>query len=331
MEEFFAEEGLSGLLAADPAAGFEPAGERIGFGVWRPGLLEAHAARVAAGMTTRLLARPRPGGARVSRLRVTADPRRVIAGRDELAAALRGAGQREDVEAFRARKLVAGLHLVRMLRQLDRAADPRRMVKTRLVHGTDVVVVDEAYLARAPSELVRVAADGLVTDLPRTPLLVAAADCASVFVYDAARGVVGLGHAGWRGTYAGLPGAIVRCLSARYGSRAADLRVVVGPHADGERYDVGAEVRGAFCRDADRLGLSVRDLGVIFRPHPKRPGAWLFDNGSALRAQFVRLGVMPDHVEVSRYSTMRDRGLFASERVEGPDRRDTNVSMIVLH
>ena len=72
-------------------------------------------------------------------------------------------------------------------------------------------------------------ADGIITDTPSLPLTQRYADCTPLIVYDPRRHAVGLGHAGWRGTLAGMAAALVQAMTASFGSNPGDLVAVVGP------------------------------------------------------------------------------------------------------
>lgn len=124
------------------------------------------------------------------------------------------------------------------------------IVRIRQVHGADVHVVDRAWRERSrlrPEDVPAgssvalhtarslVEADGLVTDVPGTALLIRVADCVPVLLADPEHGVVGAAHAGRLGLVAGVVPATLR--------RMRDLgaqRVVawVGPHICGRCYEV---------------------------------------------------------------------------------------------
>lgn len=309
----------------------EPVHERIEEGVWRPGSLEAFADRVAAGASTKALERRAPDAPPKPRLRVTAHPDRMIQDQAGIAAALGPDG--ESAEAFQDRKLAAGMLLTRMLRQLDPDADAHDLLKTRLTHGTAIAVVDEAYVARPKDELVQVVADGMITDLKHRPIMVAAADCAPIIMYDPVHEAIGVFHSGYKGTLADISRRGIEAMATAYGSRAEDLRAVIGPYADGESYEVGADVHAQFRDAVDEDGTSrysPTELAEMFRPHPSQADKWLFDNGKAISIGLRRAGVAAEHVETSGYSTMRDNHLFPSERREGAKDRDTMLVMAVL-
>ncbi|MEK9156729.1 MAG: laccase domain-containing protein, partial [Patescibacteria group bacterium] len=177
----------------------ETNGERIENGVWIPGSLAEFSQDVAIGSTTKKLEqfaldeepeKPTP------RLRVTADAKRVIDDRSALEEALKASGNSASVDEYRGKKVVAGLILGRLVKRLDPEADLHRMIKTRLVHGKEIVLVDEAYLAQPKEKLASIVADGLITQMEHIPLLVAAADCAPVFVYDPVNKSMGMFHSG---------------------------------------------------------------------------------------------------------------------------------------
>ena len=84
------------------------------------------------------------------------------------------------------------------------------------------------------------AADGHCSAQRGTGLGISVADCVPVFVAHPS-GIVGLLHAGWRGTAARIvPGALAEM--AEQGAPAADLRIHLGPGICGACYQVGPDV-----------------------------------------------------------------------------------------
>jgi hypothetical protein len=68
------------------------------------------------------------------------------------------------------------------------------------------------------------------------------ADCAPILLYDPARHVAGIAHAGWRGTVSGAAVSALLTMQAAFGSRPADVQAGIGPCIGPDRYQVGAEV-----------------------------------------------------------------------------------------
>jgi polyphenol oxidase len=193
---------------------------------------------------------------------------------------------------------------------LTHAADPTLVVENRrrfarslhvnpewltvvgAVHGSAVVRVDR------PLTLVE-GVDGIVTDRPGVALFAVFADCLPLIVYDPVKRALGLAHAGWRGTEAGIAGEVIAMLEREYGSVAAELRVGIGPGICGDCYEVGPEF-------AER-----------FPPEVLKPGdgdRLLLDLVEANRRQFVAGGVLPGHVWAHELCTLESECLFSHRR-----------------
>lgn len=161
--------------------------------------------------------------------------------------------------------------------------------------------------------------------------MVAAADCAPVYFYDPKNKAVGLCHAGWRGIAKGVSGAVIEKMASSYGSQLQDIVVAVGPYADGANYEVGESVYEEFLNARDAEGKNIFDenfLQACFRR--QKNGKFLFDSGIAIRNFLIRLGLRPENIEVSEFSTIKNNDLFSSERKEGSTERDSFINIITL-
>lgn len=110
-----------------------------------------------------------------------------------------------------------------------------------MVHGAHVVRVD---VLRPPVRT----GDACITDRPGVPMMITTADCVPILFHDPVRGVVGLAHAGWRGTVEGVAGATVDAMSQEYGCQAASLQVVIGPAIGPCCFEVDQDVAEPFRR-----------------------------------------------------------------------------------
>jgi hypothetical protein len=103
--------------------------------------------------------------------------------------------------------------------------------------------------------------DALWTRSPQVVLAVSVADCVPVFIWDARQRWVGLVHAGWRGTAAGV---LHRALATllEHGARPGDLGVALGPCIGPCCYAVSPDVAARFAPDAwhERAGAPHLDL-----------------------------------------------------------------------
>jgi polyphenol oxidase len=107
------------------------------------------------------------------------------------------------------------------------------------VHGSTVARVDE------PKDVVQ-GVDGLITDSKGVALFATYADCYPIVLWDPVKRAVGLAHAGWRGTVAGVTKAAVKAMQDEYGSAPKDIRAGIGPGICGRCYEVGADVASQF-------------------------------------------------------------------------------------
>ncbi|HRE29379.1 MAG TPA: peptidoglycan editing factor PgeF [Anaerolineales bacterium] len=107
------------------------------------------------------------------------------------------------------------------------------------VHSADVIY---ATAPRAPGQDHHGKADALITDRPEVTLFLRFADCVPILLYDRARHVIGLVHAGWRGTVSGVCAATVSALTRQFGTDPTDVVAAIGPSISGPRYEVGPEV-----------------------------------------------------------------------------------------
>lgn len=177
--------------------------------------------------------------------------------------------------------------------------DPARTVTTRQVHHADVVRAEEAP---EPPD-----ADGLVTAVPRLPLLMRAADCSLVAVFDRSRRALGVCHAGWKGSARGIVVNLVRALAEHYGSRPGDCLAAVGPTIGAARYPVGPEVPAAFLRS--------RAWAREYVTH--REGRLHFDLAGANVRFLLECGIPRGSIETADLCTVDHPELLHSYRRDG--------------
>jgi polyphenol oxidase len=184
------------------------------------------------------------------------------------------------------------------------AADvnPDRVCSLWQVHSADVIVVD------GPVEGQRwiTQADGMITNQPDTPLTMRFADCTPIFFYDPVKEVIGMAHAGWRGTVAGIAGNTVRLMQHTYGCVPADIQAAIGPSIGCDNYQVGAEV-------VEAVQQFFGETDTLIQRNPSTQAAHL-DLWAANRLDLERAGVR--QIEVAGISTASHTHEFFSHRAE---------------
>ncbi|MBN2305218.1 MAG: peptidoglycan editing factor PgeF [Anaerolineae bacterium] len=181
------------------------------------------------------------------------------------------------------------------------AVDESRVCSVWQVHSADAVVVrdpapERGWLARA---------DGMVTDRPDLPLVMRFADCTPILLYDPVRHVVGIAHAGWRGTVLGAGPSTLATMQTAFGTRPQDVQAGIGPSIGPERYQVGEEVA-----EAVREAFGQLD-GLVRRADD---GSAYFDLWAANQLVLERAGVT--QIEVAGICTASRTGEFFSHRAE---------------
>ena len=170
---------------------------------------------------------------------------------------------------------------------------PERWALAGQVHGADVRVIDAPGLYRNT--------DGLVTATRGLALGILAADCAAVLLADAAQGVIGACHAGWRGTAAGIVGRTIEQM-VTLGARPAAVRAYVSPCISVAQFEVGPEVAAQF------------DEAVVHQA-PEQPRPYV-DLKAALHAQLRAAGVPEAQIEIDPACTASATDRFFSHRAE---------------
>ncbi len=182
-----------------------------------------------------------------------------------------------------------------------------QLVHAHLEHGNRVVRV-----GTAAHGTVIPACDGLITNEPGCGLTMNYADCGSIFLYDPVNKAIGLGHAGWRGAIANLPGALVAAMVREFGSRPADMLAGLGPCISASHYEVDepviSEVHRVFPKWVDRLlSYRVDDDG-------QRVGRPYFNLALANHIGLYEADVK--QVEMPAFCTASRTDLFFSHRAE---------------
>ena len=177
------------------------------------------------------------------------------------------------------------------------------------VHGRAVAAVGDGDRGRGTRTLDDApACDALVTATPGLGLAALAADCVPMVLVDPDARVLGVVHAGWRGTAARAAAAAVEAMA---GLGAAPARIVagIGPAIPADRYQVGDEVA-----EAVRAGLGGAAAGVLA---PDGPGHWRLDLVAANRAVLVDAGLASGQIAVWPGGTGPGTPFF-SDRAERP-------------
>lgn len=176
----------------------------------------------------------------------------------------------------------------------------------RQVHSPDIV--DVSALQAGKIGLMHAGnGDGLISHNPLDLLLTFHADCVPICVVDPEKRVIGLAHAGWRGTAGGVASNLVEHLAAQYDSDPGHLVAALGPAI------------GSCCYEVDEMVIeAMGSLPYLNRVAHKVEGRWALDLARAQREALVAAGLRPSHIVASRLCTSCWASDFFSYRREGP-------------
>jgi YfiH family protein len=177
-------------------------------------------------------------------------------------------------------------------------AEASALVGLSQVHGNAVAIVDLPWAAGAGPR-----ADAMVTRAPGVALGIITADCAPVLFTDAAAGVVGAAHAGWRGAVAGILDATVEAM-VKLGAEAGRIEAAIGPCIGQASYEVATDLRDAV------LGHGAGD-GCFFAAG-RSPDRWQFDLSGYCAARLRAAGI--GEVRTTGEDTQADPERFFSHR-----------------
>ncbi len=115
-----------------------------------------------------------------------------------------------------------------------------RVVTMKQVHGDRIVEVTDQTRKEAGE------ADAMVTREREMYLGILTADCVPILLVAPKRKAVGVVHAGWRGTLAGVAAKMVRLLQEKYDVPPAGIEAALGPSIGACCYEVQSDVTGPF-------------------------------------------------------------------------------------
>lgn len=134
-------------------------------------------------------------------------------------------------------------------------------------------------------------------------LVIKSADCLPVIVYDSVNARIAAVHSGWKGTANSIvKEAITKMLSL--GSKAADLKVYVGPHIQKTSFEVMDDVKNVFEKN-----FSYED--IIFKKDEKH---YLIDLGKVVKLDAISMGAKKENIYLSKVDTVTDERFHSYRR-----------------
>lgn len=194
---------------------------------------------------------------------------------------------------------------------------PKQFLTVRQVHGDNFLLVDDpAFHVPGDKPLEY---DGIITSQPGLAIGVKTADCVPILLVDRARRVIGVVHAGWRGTSLRIAAKAVDCFKHHFSTDTRDLVAAVGPAIGHCCYQVDTQVYQAMDAESRNGCFQACEM----------EGRWMLDLPSLNRQHLVAAGMLPENIDMSGLCTSCRRDLFYSHRGEqGRTGRHLNFLML---
>ena len=176
------------------------------------------------------------------------------------------------------------------------------------IHSGNVTIITEGMRSKGAfnqNEAVE-ATDAMVTDLPGICLVILVADCVPLLFFDPALNVIGVAHAGWKGTLQFVALHTVRAMEKDFGCSPQDIIVGMGPSIGPCCYEVGPEV--------------ITQVKAVFSSHQEyvrhesKDGKGHLDLWKANRDQLVQAGIRRENIETANQCTCHNAHIFFSYR-----------------
>jgi hypothetical protein len=180
------------------------------------------------------------------------------------------------------------------------------------VHEDKVHVVDEKFTAS-------IKGDALITTTPKLSLEIFTADCLPIFLLEPKKRVVGIVHAGWRGSAKCITQKTLSLMKQTFGIDPIRCIAVLGPCIHVCCYKIQEDVLSVFQeRFPEWKDIVIRNKRGIFLDLPKLN-----------QYQLLESGLVKHNICISHFCTYHQEDLFYSHR-RGPEKSGRMMSFIGL-
>lgn len=166
-----------------------------------------------------------------------------------------------------------------------------------LSHSNDVSILEESSQQLAEC-------DAVITRLKSIPLLITAADCVPILLYAPEKNILGIVHAGWRGTAGRIVEKTVIAMQENYLVRPSQIIAAIGPAIGQNNYEVSDEVARALVDSCESDSI-LETSGTKPKVDLKKTNQLQLDNAGVMK------------IFISELDTASQTSLFYSHRMQG--------------
>ncbi|MBI5047812.1 MAG: peptidoglycan editing factor PgeF [Deltaproteobacteria bacterium] len=185
--------------------------------------------------------------------------------------------------------------------------DASRLLTINQVHGSDIFTIDKPV--KDISGLSKTSADAIITNQCGIAIGVLTADCVPILLADPVKNVVGVVHAGWKGTAKGIIEKAIETMVKQFDSDKKAILAAIGPSIGQCCYKVDETVIKEF---------GVRSLEFKGNEFIEKKGtAWRVDLKKTNYAQLLKSGILKQNISVEDICTSCRNDIFFSYRADG--------------
>lgn len=180
------------------------------------------------------------------------------------------------------------------------------LVLSKQVHETEIVKVtkeDKGNGVLSPNKWESM--DGLYTDTPGITLVTHYADCVPLFFYAPEYGMIGMAHAGWRGTVQEIGKKMIETWIRDEHIPASAIQVAIGPSIGPCHFEVDEDVAKPFLNQFPN---------ATYIKYDEDKGKYNIDLWACNKESLMNAGVLEEHIIVSGICTCCYDQLFFSHR-----------------
>ena len=185
--------------------------------------------------------------------------------------------------------------------------DDQSVIQAQQVHEAKIAVIEKAVQKPGP-------ADGLCTKSAGLSLMMVGADCPLVVIFDPVEQLLGLAHAGWRGTVQQIVRRLVGTMADQLQGCPENMLAGIGPGICPRCFVVGKDV---FNEVMDNLSEAEQLIHQMDAPAADGQQQWNFDLVRANQKQLMSAGLVRENIELSGCCTFEQPGDFPSYRRDG--------------
>lgn len=177
------------------------------------------------------------------------------------------------------------------------SSEEKRIIIPQQIHGNGCLTIKKG------DELKRkYKGDAILTDRKDIFLTVSVADCLPIFLVEPKRKVVGLVHAGWRGTLLGIAKETIRKAKEEFDCKPEDFTLLFGPAIQKCCYEI-----------SEVMAILFDEECLIRRPGEKPKLDLIYAN----LKQFLSYGVKRKKIFATNDCTFCNKDMFHSFRRDG--------------